>query len=398
MGELLKKITSQPWVAHLIRANTRFTARMGSAFAGSITYYSVLALVPVVAIAFGLIGLLFADELRAALDDILSGFGPRLTEALRPVLDEGLAGAGAIVGVGGATALYAGVNWVAQLKTAVRAQWRPRFGDLEAKRMIVLETLVNIAILVGLIVMVTATIALSSVATWLADAVIGWLALDGVPGITVLLRLVPLLGSLVLGLVLFAFLFRVLPQTRVRTPAVLKGCVFGSVGLAVLTYLSSTIVGLFTRNAAFSVFGPVILLMLFLNLFARLILFLAAWVATSEQRALAGERSDADAPLEADPEIELEPVVQPMPEPAHAAPGGRGRNPYAARVDWARRERVQIGPEQLDVSYPSEDVKVPQTVAVRSTRIASAVGWVFGAASGIGLGSLVASRLGRRRR
>ncbi|WP_114560660.1 YhjD/YihY/BrkB family envelope integrity protein [Desertihabitans aurantiacus] len=398
MGELLKKITSQPWVAHLLRANARFDARMGNAFAGAITYFSVLALVPVVAVAFGLVGLLFADELRTGLDDVLSAFGPQLTDTLQPVLEEGLEGAGAIVGVGGATALYAGANWVAQLKSAVRAQWRPRFDDPEHRRMIVLETAVNIAILIGLIALVTGTVALSSVATWLADTVLGWLALDGVPGITVLLRLVPLLGSLLLGLALFAFLFSVLPQTRVRTPAVLKGCVMGTVGLAALTYLSSTIVGLFTENAAFTVFGPVILLMLFLNLFARLILFLAAWVATSEQRAVAGERSAADAPLEADPEVDLEPAVEPMPEPAHAAPGGRGRNPYAARVDWARRERVQIGPEQLDVSYPSEDVKVPQTVAVRSSRIASAVGWVFGAASGIGLGSLVASRLGRRRR
>ena len=50
------------------------------------------------------------------------------------------------------------------------------------------------------------------------------------------------------------------------------------------------------------------------------------------------------------------------------------------------------------MQYPDEHVQVSQTVATRATRVASVVGWAFGAASGVGLGAAVAALVGRRRR
>lgn len=393
MGEWLKKMQHVPWLAHLLRANTRFTSRLGNAFAGAITYFSVLSLVPIALVAFSVISIVFAEQVQQLVDALVGQLGPDLGAQVGEALTGARAGAGIAGLVGLLGAAYAGAAWMAQLKSAVRAQWRPSMDEQEEKANLVVEVLRNLLTLVALLVLIVITFALSSVATSLTDSVIAWLGLGGVPGITLLLRLVPVVASLVVGFLLFSFLYKVLPQEKVATRAVVKGAVAGSVGLAVLQYSSSAVFGLFDGNAAVAAFGPVIVLMLFFNLFARLILFIAAWIATSEQRAIAGEHIEADVPLEQDPDLELEPVVTPV-------PGGpaRGRNPYSAQVAWSRREGVRIGPEVLEVQYPDESVRVSQTVATRATRIASVVGWALGAASGAGLGAAVAALVGRRRR
>ena len=55
----------------------------------------------------------------------------------------------------------------------------------------------------------------------------------------------------------------------------------GSIALVALQYLASFLISAFRGNAAAAIFGPVIVLMLFFNIFAQLILFIAAWIATS---------------------------------------------------------------------------------------------------------------------
>ncbi|MVA75796.1 hypothetical protein GC722_07140 [Auraticoccus sp. F435] len=392
MAEWLQRIQHVPWVAHLVRANTRFTSRLGTAFAGSITYFSVLALVPIAMVAFAVVSFVYHDELQGLVDELLPALGPDLSEQLRTVLVEAQSRAGVAGVIGLVTAAYAGAGWMGQMKSAVRAQWRPSLDEQEERKNFLLESLLNLLVLLALVVLVGATFLLTSVATSFADDVMRWLGLQDVPGIGWLLRLVPLLGTLLFGFVLFLFLYRVLPQQRISTRMVLKGSAGGAVGLLVLQYLSSVLFGLFRDNVAAATFGPVIVLMLFLNLFARLILFVAAWIATSEQRAIAGERIEADLPLEQDPDLDLGPVKVPAPEPE------RGRSPYSAQQAWARRHGVRIGPQVLTVQYPDEKVQVPQPVAVRATRIASAVGWLLGAATGAGLGASLASSLRRRRR
>ena len=75
------------------------------------------------------------------------------------------------------------------------------------------------------------------------------------------------------------------------------GALFGSAGLFVLQYLTGFLMGKFAGNPAAAVFGPVIVLMLFFNLFARLNLYVAAWIATSVQPAVVDQIQEFDRPL-----------------------------------------------------------------------------------------------------
>jgi membrane protein len=100
------------------------------------------------------------------------------------------------------------------------------------------------------------------------------------------LHLLPIVFSVGAGWVLFVYLYTVLPETREPWPVIRRGALLGAVGLAILQYLASFLFGLFSHNAAAALFGPVIVLMLFFNLFAQLILFVAAWIATARQEAV----------------------------------------------------------------------------------------------------------------
>ena len=152
------------------------------------------------------------------------------------------------------------------------------------------------------------------------------------------------------GWVLFMYLFTVLPEEREPWPVVRRGALMGAIGLGVLQYSTGLLFNLFANNKAASIFGPVIVLMLFFNIFAQLILFVAAWIATATQEAV------------------------PVPE-----------EKVRFALDARRRARGGGGGET-----GQGPVMVPQPVAARSVQVGLGAGYVTGAATGVGLGAALA--------
>jgi len=300
----VKALRQVPAVAHVLRMNTRYTTRLGNQFAGAITYFSLLAMVPILMFAFSACGFTLTvlrpdmmERLQAAIMIQLQGAPDDLKAQLTGLIG-GLLRNWASVGlVGLFSSMYSSAGWAGNLKSAVRAQTRPLFDMKERKRFILLEVLLNFAILLGLLVILAVTFALAAMATSLTGTIVHWLALDEVPGINVLLRIVGPILSAVAGWVMFVYLYRVLPEVKFPFPIIAWGALFGSAGLFVLQYLTGFLMGKFSGNPAAAVFGPVIVLMLFFNLFARLNLYVAAWIATSVQPAVADEIQEFDRPL-----------------------------------------------------------------------------------------------------
>ncbi|MFZ1412265.1 MAG: YhjD/YihY/BrkB family envelope integrity protein [Micropruina sp.] len=348
----IDQLMARPSVAHLRRMQERFGQRLGGQFAAAISYFSVLSMVPILMLVFSLLGLTLTvlrpdwlEQVRLAIAAGLSGgdLGGSVTQVI-----EGALGSWSTIGVIGlATAAWSGAGWVASLKSAVRAQLREDLDRPEVKRGFALELLGNLGILIVLFLVLGGTFAASAVATSLTGAVVTWLGLTGVPGASLLLRLVPVVVNLLAGFALFAFLFLVLPEQRKGKLVRRKAAAAGSIGLALLQVLVSNLIGVFSGNPAAALFGPVIVLMLFFNLFATLVLLLAAWIGT------------ADAPVaavvpEVEPEVELEPTGM-----------------------------------------------VNEAVARRAMGVGMGTGYVVGAATGIGVGALIAAaaaRLPQRRR
>ncbi len=352
MKEWLARLKEKPWVAHLLRAVERFTNRLGNQFGAAITYFSVLALVPIMLFAFAVLGFVLTvlrpdliDEVTAMASGALGGLDPATEQKINDLISSTLSNWRGVGIVALISAIYSGAGWMGNLKNAVRAQWRPDFDLQEAQGNIVKKTLINLVTLVGLLLMIIITFGLASLSTNLSDTVVNWLGLSEVGWLQPVLQFAPLAFSIGAGWLLFMYLYTVLPEDRQPWPIVRRGALIGAIGLGLLQYTTGLLFNLFSNNKAAAIFGPVIVLMLFFNVFAQLILFVAAWIATATQEAV------------------------PIPE---------------------EKVRFALTPEAEPVAEGKGPVMVPQPVAVRSVQVGLGAGYVTGAATGVGLGAALA--------
>ena len=355
MKEWVERLKNKPWVAHLLRAVERFTNRLGDQFGAAITYFSVLALIPILLFAFAVLGFVLTVLRPDLINNIVDAFAgavgtpdPATKQQLVGLVSDTLSNWRGVGIVALLSAVYSGAGWMDSLKRAVRAQWRSDFDMVENQGNIIKWTLVNLITLVGLIVLIAVTFALASISTALADDLLGFVGLSDIGWLSPVLRFVPIIFSIGAGWLLFMYLFTVLPEEREPWPAVRRGALLGAIGLGVLQYSTGLLFNLFGTNRAASIFGPVIVLMLFFNIFAQLILFVAAWIATTNQEAVPVTEEKVRFAL------------------APAAAEGDGTEPAGGRE----------GP-----------VMVPQPVAVRSVQVGLGAGYVTGAATGAGLGA-----------
>lgn len=345
MPPWLQRLMEKPFVARLLRANDRFTERLGNQFAAAVTYFSILSIVPVLMFAFSMLGMtltVFRPDLLDSIEALITKEFENnpIGSQIIGVMNQALSNWASLGIVALVVFAWAGANWVANLKSAIRAQMRPDFNTREQKSPIYLEVPKNLGILVILLVLILMMFALSSVATTLSGAVIGYLNLPDNVGTSLLVYVAPVPISFAVGGVLFAFLYKMSYQQHIRTMVWLIGAGVGSLALVVLQYLATFLWSLFSGNAAASIFGPIIVVMLFFNIFATVVLMVAAWMATFE-----------DVPSYRSP------LVDDVPDPV----------------------------AELDDPMPV----VREAVAQRAVRIGMGTGWVVGTATGIGIGAVI---------
>jgi membrane protein len=366
MGDLVKRIMAWSWVKHLLRAIERYTSRLGNQFAAAITYFSVLAIIPILMFAFAILGLtvevLRPDIAQTLLREISEALGSAsgAKDIMTTVMDT-LKSWRAVLFVGLLSAGYAGSGWVANIRQAINGMWHPEgIRAIGAKGIVgwLADLGKNLLILVGLVILGAVTVGASLSATAAQSFILGLLGLYGSWVARALTVVAALLISLLAGWALFLYLYRVLPRDHAPFRQIARGAVFGSVGLALLQYFAGTLNGIFLQNKAAAIFGPVIVLMLSLNVFATLVMLGAAWTATARE------------------EPEALPVMDIEPEP-----------PLIALADHPELQGT---------------VLVPRKVAQRGVTAGIVAGYALGGAAGVGLGAVLGRLAGavahRRRR
>jgi len=272
------------WFDHVMRAQERYQASKGDFYAAGITYFTIFALFPLLMVGFAIGGFILANrpdllaEIQEQIKSTVSGdIGAQLVKLMQSAIDSRTS-----VGIIGlATAAWAGVGWMANLREALSQMWglmrRETKGFVGTK-------LSDLAAMVGLFLALILTIALTVLGS--ADVmkqVLEWLGLQGVPGVGVALRIASLAVSVLITWLLFTWVIARLPRESVTFRSAMRAALLAAVAFEIFKQVASIYLRSVVTGPAGATFGPVLGLMVFAYITARLILFATAWAATSTE-------------------------------------------------------------------------------------------------------------------
>lgn len=276
--ELLKRFqASRPG-----RMNARYGAARGAQLAGGIAYAGLFSVFAVLTIAFTVVMRIVGNnaDLLQAVVEAVDGALPGIVDtgsnggALAPqdlVMTDGLTWASVVAGV---TLLFSALAVMGALSGSVRAM----FGLVAPPGNVVVVKLRDLAgfLVLALSVLVTAALGIGAGAA--GSFITDLLGLDSTFG-AVLVRGLGLLGAFGVDLLVFVALIRVVGGARPPRRDLWIGAAVGAVGSGVIRLLGTSLVGGASANPLLGAAVAVVTLLLWVNLVARLALYVAAWTA-----------------------------------------------------------------------------------------------------------------------
>lgn len=280
---------SIPAVAHFIRALDRFNDRLGSQFGAAITYFSFLSLIPILMVSFAAVGFVLAsnqDLLTDIINKIVSSISdPTLATTLKNTVNTAIQQRATVGITGLLLALYSGLNWMGNLREAIRAQsrdvWERQPDD---KEKIWKRYIRDFLSLTGLMLALVITLSLTSVAGSAQATIVSALGLDGIDWLRPALTIIATSISVMANYLLFLWIFWILPRHKPRKKALFRGTLLAAIGFEVIKFVMTLTLPKLATSPSGAAFGSVLGLMAFFYFFARLTLFCAAWIATAKYK------------------------------------------------------------------------------------------------------------------
>ena len=254
-----------PWLDHAVRAQQRYDRSQGDFYAAGITYFTIFAMFPVLMVGFAVVGFVLAsrpDQLAEIDSRVKAAVPGEFGEQIIGLMDAAIASRTSVGVIGLATALYVGLLWMQRLRAALSQMWGQQFpppGFLNTK-------ISDVVALVAAFMASLLTIGFGVLAT-------SALRLAGSVR----------LGSLVVSILVAWLLFTVMIARLPHDPVPLRRCaaagLLAAVGFEVFKQVGSIYLQTVLHGPAGAVFGPVLGLMVFAYMTARLVLFATAWAA-----------------------------------------------------------------------------------------------------------------------
>jgi len=269
------------WLDHLLRAGASYTENHGDHYAAAITYFSVLALFPLLMVAFAA-GALFLrnnPELLAQIEGSIAKAVPGdLSKTLTGVIDSAIKSAGTVGVIGLLVALYSGLGWMSNLREALSSQWGQRADPPKLVRKLIVDLLALFGLGLAMVVSFAVT-----AAGGLAKPVLRLVGLDQVAWLNPVIQLVVVVIGLLANSLVFLWVIARLPREPVTWRSAAKAALAGAVGFQVINQVMVFYLAKITDSPTGAVFGPVLGLMIFIFTVSRFLLFLTAWAATARE-------------------------------------------------------------------------------------------------------------------
>ena len=295
-GRVQRRVTDQlnalrarwPWFDHLARAGGRYKETRGDYLAAAITYFSFLALFPLLLLAVSIAGYVLAHNpeqldklINTIRENVPGSVGQEFSDVVSTaVTKRGTIGLFSLLGVA-----YAGLGWIGNLRTALQITWSCRTTEENPVK----ARLGDLLALAGLGLAIGISLALTAGGTAAANALLRLVGLDATPGMGTVVAVLGILLAVAADTLVFAWLFVRLPRRPVRYRPVLRGALFTAVGYEVLKIGATFYLARVGANGVYGGFAGLVGLIIWLNLVARFLLFGAAWTATSAGANPTGE-------------------------------------------------------------------------------------------------------------
>jgi membrane protein len=265
---------------HFSRALLRFWEVQGGRLAAAIAYYGFFAIFALLLIGYSVFGLLLTNNVE--LFDIVRDF---LRQNL-PFLDvQAILDSGKTVGIVGIIGLtFTGIGWVEAIRSSQRLIWRLN----EQPGYIGVRQALDLLVLIGILLL----LALSQLAVYGLERLLHWLAGGFV------LSAISLLLTVAVNMLLAAALLAVVPRLRMTVRRIAPPVLQVGIGITLLNTFGKSFVGLVERNPAYGLVGSAVGVLVYLYVFSQLLLFGAAWAATSPHgRVVDLSADDKNAPV-----------------------------------------------------------------------------------------------------
>ncbi|XVV12083.1 YihY/virulence factor BrkB family protein [Actinoplanes sp. CA-131856] len=278
--QILRLRRRSKYFDHLSRALLRFWEAQGGRLAAAIAYYGFFAVFALLLIGYSIFGILLNNNKE--LFEVVSDF---LRQNL-PFLDvPAILASGKTVGIVGIIGLtFTGIAWVEAIRSSQRLIWRLN----EQPGYIGVRQALDLLVLLGIL----ALLALSQLAVYGLEKLLAWMA-DGIvqSGVSWIL-------TVAVNMLLAAALLAAVPRLRMTVRRMIPPVLQVGIGVTLLNTVGKSFVGLVQRNPAYGLVGSAVGVLVYLYVFNQLLLFGAAWAATSPHgRVIDLSADDKSAPV-----------------------------------------------------------------------------------------------------
>lgn len=296
-----------------------------SRLAAALAYYTIFSLAPLLIIAIAIAGLLWQRDAvqQAVLNQVGGLVGAQGQTFVASLLNSAAHPAQGIIAtiVGIITLLFGALGAFNELHNSLNIIWNVEeekvSGLWNSIKKLVIQRFLSFAMLLGigflLLVSLIISTALSALGTWIGGLL---------PNQDVILQIINITISMVFITVLFALIFKYLPDAKIAWRDVWVGAFF----TAILFTIGKTLIGLYLGSTAvvttFGAAGSLVLLLLWLYYSAQILFFGAEFTQVYANRL--GSHIVAEAHEQAKPGTQSA-------RPARPVPSGRARRPAVQR-------------------------------------------------------------------
>ena len=280
-AKLETKLRQWPWAWHAYQGWTTLKSRNGTQYSAAITYFSFLALFPLLLLAAAITGFVLSSDQHLQTElfnqiakSVPGSFGETLTKSIKTAISN-RAGIG-IIGLVGV--LLTGLGWVGNLRQAIGVV----AGQEPVEEKFLPSRLRNLLILGGLGLGVLISLGLTIVGTAVTDQILRSVGLEHATGISFVITAGGIVLSLIGDLVIFWWVLIQMPRLQVARPVAIKGVIMASVGFEALKLIGTFTIAKSSHSPTLGPFASLLAVLIWIELVSRFLLYCVAWMSIAD--------------------------------------------------------------------------------------------------------------------